>query len=108
MFEDVPTADAYLLKEILHNWADEECVEILSTVHEAAPPDGRLFVVEAVVPGPGTDHFAKRLDMTMLVHLRGRERTEPEYAKLFERAGWTHVETHEAPGPVSVLEAAKR
>ncbi len=67
-----------------------------------------MFVVEAVVPGPGTDHFAKRLDMTMLVHLGGRERTESEYASLFERAGWEHVETYEPlAGPVSVREAAK-
>lgn len=108
MFEDVPTADAYLLKTVLHNWEDEECVEILTRIHEAAPPDAHVFVVEAVVPGPGTDHFAKRLDMTMLVHTGGRERTEDEYGTLFQRAGWKHVETYDpSAGPASVLEATK-
>lgn len=106
MFEEVPTADAYLLKEILHNWDDEECVEILSTVREAAPPDGRVFVIEAIVPGPKTDHFAKQLDVTMMVLLGGRERAEAEYVTLLDRAGWEHVETHEASSErVSVLEA---
>jgi hypothetical protein len=108
MFEAVPQADAYLLKVILHDWEDDECVDILSTVHDAAPPNGRLFVVEALVPGPNEPHFAKRLDMTMMVHVGGRERTLEEYGTLFERAGWTLVERWEPPeGPLSVLEARK-
>ena len=108
MFEAVPRADAYLLKVILHDWEDGECVDILSTVHEAAPPDARLFVVEALVPGPEESHFAKRLDMTMMVHVGGRERTLAEYERIFERAGWTLVERWEPPeGPMSVLEARK-
>lgn len=107
MFRAVPAADAYLMKFILHDWNDDDCFRILSTVREAAPPDGRLFVIEAVVPGPNEPHFAKRLDMTMLVHVGGRERTEAEYADLLERAGWS-LETRWTPeeGPISVLEAA--
>jgi hypothetical protein len=57
MFEEVPKADAYVLKWILHNWDDEECQQILSTIHEAAPPDGRLFIIESVVPGPRSPHY---------------------------------------------------
>lgn len=108
MFERVPEADAYVLKWILHNWDDEECRQILSTVHEAAPADGRLFVIESVVPGPGTPHFAKRLDVTMMAQVGGRERTEAEYAALLERADWELVErwTPEE-GPLSILEAEK-
>lgn len=108
MFERVPEADAYFLKWILHNWDDEECRQILSTVHEAAPADGRLFVIESVVPGPGTPHFAKRLDVTMMAQVGGRERTEAEYAALLERADWELVErwTPEE-GPLSILEAEK-
>lgn len=108
MFDRVPEADAYLAKFILHDWVDEKCVQILSNIYEAAPPDGRLFVIEAVVPGPKTSHFAKRLDMTMMVHVGGRERTEPEYARLLERAGWELEETWvPEEGPLTVLEAMK-
>lgn len=106
MFDAVPAADAYFMKFILHDWADDECIEILSNVHEAAPTDGRLFIVEAVVPGPETPHFAKRLDMTMMVHVGGRERTEAEYGRLLQRAGWTLNETRvPEEGPLTVLEA---
>lgn len=108
MFEDVPKADAYVLKWILHNWDDEECQKILSTIHEEAPPDGRLFVIESVVPGPETSHFTKRLDITMMVQVGGRERTQDEYVSLLERTGWELVEQREPEEePLSVLEAIK-
>lgn len=106
MFESVPEADAYVLKWILHDWTDGECVDILSTVREAAPSDARLFVLEAVVPGPEQSHFSKQLDITMLVHMGGRERTRAEYASLLERAGWTIVDEWVPPeGPMRILEA---
>lgn len=108
MFAEVPVADAYLLKWILHNFDDEACHRLLSTVHEAAPHDGRLFVVETVVPGPGTDQSAKRRDVTMMVQVGGRERTRDAYATMLDRTGWRLVETWEPEeGPLSVLEAEK-
>lgn len=108
MFAGVPEASAYVLKWILHNFDDEECCRLLSEIHEAAPPDGRLFVVETVVPGPETTHFTKRRDITMLVQLGGRERTRDEYASVLERADWQLVETHHSEeGSLSILEAAK-
>jgi hypothetical protein len=108
MFEDVPRADAYVLKWILHNWDDEECQQILSTIHEAAPADGRLFIIESVVPGPETSHYAKRLDVSMMVQVGGRERTRDEYLSLLERTGWEFVARRDPEEePLSVLEAVK-
>jgi hypothetical protein len=105
-FEEVPPADAYLLKHILHDWTDGECVEILSTIREAAPDDARLFNCEFVVPDPDQPHLAKLMDVHMMVAVGGRERTEEEYAGLFEEAGFEHVETHETEElPMSVVEA---
>jgi len=106
MFESVPEADAYVLKWILHDWSDEECVDILATIREDAPADARLFVVEAVVPGPEQSHFSKQLDVAMLAHMGGRERTRDEYATLLSRAGWTIAEERVPPeGPMRILEA---
>lgn len=108
MFEAVPEADAFFMKFILHDWEDDDCGRILSNVREAAPADGRLFVIEAVIPGPNESHFAKRLDMTMMVHVGGRERTEAEYSALFEESGWTLEDTWvPSDGPLSVLEARR-
>lgn len=88
MFEEVPVADVYFMKKILHDWADEECVEILSTIHEVAPSDARVFIVEDVLPGPETPHQSKLWDLQMMLMIGGRERTKSEFASLFERSGW--------------------
>lgn len=93
MFEAVPEADVYLMKQILHDWTDEECTQILSTIRESAPEDGRLFSIERVIPGPETSHFAKLMDIHMMVATDGRERTAEEYAVLYEEAGWEYVDT---------------
>jgi hypothetical protein len=75
------------MKRILHDWDDAECRQILATLHRAAPPQGRVLVIEAVVPGPDTPHFAKLFDVHMLVWGTGRERTEEEYAALLAGGG---------------------
>lgn len=94
MFESVPEAEVYLLKHILHDYDDEECTQILSTIRESAPADCSLFAIEHIIPEPGTSHFAKLFDLHMLVATTGRERTAEEYAALLENAGWAYVETH--------------
>ena len=91
MFKQVPTADAYMLKLILHDWNDQECVQILSNIRKAASGKRRVFIIEHIVPGPDTSHFAKLFDIHMMCWGTGRERTEGEYARLLEAAGWKSV-----------------
>jgi hypothetical protein len=93
MFHEVPPADAYMVKRVMHDWNDAECIQILSNAHQAAPRNGRVFIMEAVVPSPDTPHFAKLFDIHMLVMLTGRERTTEEYAQLLEGAGWKYRQT---------------
>ena len=109
MFREVPRSDAYIMKMILHDWSDEECVRILSNIEKASPPGGRIFVVEHVVPGPETPHFAKLFDIHMMCALTGRERTEKEYASLLEKAGLVFVRTHYPQSKsIGVIEGIKR
>ncbi len=85
----LPSADAWIVSQILHDWDDERCLAILRGVRRAIVPDGRLLVVEAVLPervdGPSVavDH-----DLLMLTIVGGRERTEAEYGALFAAAGF--------------------
>ena len=108
MFEVVPGADAYMMKMILHDWNDEECVRILRNISKAAPLDGRLFIVEHVVPDAETSHFAKLFDMHMMCWGTGRERTGDEYKALLQEAGWRYTRTW-SPGSkvMGVLEARR-
>lgn len=93
MFEAIPSADAYFMKMILHDWNDEECRQILSNIREASNGDARLFVVEHLVTDPTTPHFSKLFDIHMMCWGTGRERTADEYAALFEESGWEYVDT---------------
>jgi hypothetical protein len=105
MFEAVPEADGYLMKHILHDWSDEECVDLLESIGEAGEVGAPVFVAELVVPGPETPHFAKLFDIHMMVATTGRERTVEEYGELFDRAGLELAGHHRAPGhPMSVVE----
>ena len=94
MFKQIPQADAYGLKMILHDWNDAECVEILSNVRRSARPSGRVFIVEHIVPAHDEPHFGKLFDIHMMCWGTGRERTEAEYVCLLEKAGWRHAGSH--------------
>jgi ubiquinone/menaquinone biosynthesis C-methylase UbiE len=93
-FTDVPDgADAYLLKQILHDWPDEAAVDILRSCRRAMSPESRLLVLERVLPEiAGPEHTPTLLlDMHMLVVTGGRERTEREFRDLLAAAGFTTV-----------------
>ncbi len=108
MFEAVPSADAYIMKLILHDWNDDECVQILRNQYEGATPGGRVFIVEHVIPDPGTPHFAKLFDIHMMCWGTGRERTQAEYASLLARAGWKFIATWFPPSrAMGVVEGGK-
>jgi hypothetical protein len=93
MFEAVPSADAYLMKLILHDWNDDECVRILRTLRRAATKGGRVLIIEHLITEPAAADFAKLFDIHMMCWGTGRERAAAEYAALLERAGWKYRQT---------------
>lgn len=107
MFETVPPADAYILKAILHDWDDENCVRILSNVHDAAPADGRLFVRERIVAEADPDPATIDMDIWMMLETGGKERTRGEFERLFEAGGWEITDILAVEQDVSIMECAK-
>jgi len=93
MFREIPAADVYIVKRVMHDWNNEECRQILANVYRSAPPNGKVLIIEAVVPGPDTPHFAKLFDIHMMIAVTGRERTIAEYAGLLQGAGWKYLQT---------------
>jgi hypothetical protein len=105
-FQDtLPSCDAYLLMDIIHDWGDEESVAILQAVRRAAPPQAKLLLFEMLVPDdPGPD-WSKMLDIHMLTLFGGRQRTQQEYEALFAQSGFVlkrEIDTHAG---ISILEA---
>ena len=86
--DPLPQADAYVLMEILHDWPDERCVEILRAVRRAARDTSRLLVVEGILDEGLAEPRGRTLDLVMLTVTGGRERTSAEMAALFARGGF--------------------
>jgi hypothetical protein len=105
-FETVPSgADAYLMRHIIHDWTDEQSLPILAHCRAAMPKDGRLLLVECVVPTGNEPSLAKDFDMTMLTFPGGMERTEAEFRDLLARGGFTLTSVTATSTMVSVVEA---
>jgi hypothetical protein len=100
-------ADIYLLKNILHDWNDEQSVKILRSVADAARPGARVLVIDFVVPAGDTPAPSKRSDLIMMATLGGKERTEAEFDALLTAAGITIDNVVPTP-TYSVIEATLR
>lgn len=98
LFGTMPSADAYVLARILHDWSDDDSARILRGIRAAAPTGARLFDLDLVVPpGPET-HISKQSDIgMMLLFGGGRERTREEFAELFASTGWRLADVIELP-----------
>lgn len=105
-FDSAPAGgDTYMMKHILHDWDDERCLKILAAIRKVIPKDGTLLVAEMVVPGAGEPHFAKLLDLEMLLMTGGgRERTAAEFAALFANGGFKLSRVVPTPSPMSWIE----
>jgi hypothetical protein len=107
-FQAVPTgADAYLMRAIIHDWDEPRALAILRNIHRAMPAEGRLLLVENVLPEGNAPHFGKLLDLEMLAALGGRERTAAEYGELLAAAGFRLNRVVATPGFSSFVEGRK-
>jgi predicted O-methyltransferase YrrM len=103
-FREVPPGDLLLLKFILHDWPDDECVQILSNCRNALRPGGRVVIAEIVID----DHaagIAPLMDIAMLASTGSRERTLDEFDDLLSRAGLRRVAATPVEPPYVVIEA---
>ncbi len=96
--------DAYVLKNVIHDWADADAVTILSNVRKAARAGSTLLLVEFVIPDHDREFIGKWADMEMLVQVAARERTADEYRKLYEQAGFQLTRVVPTAGPISLVE----
>ncbi len=88
VFEAAPEGgDAYLIRHLLHDYDDDECLRILGHVRHAMQPHARVLVLEAPLPSDDSPGPGRWLDLQVMVLCGGRERTVEEYASLFERTG---------------------
>lgn len=103
--DPLPPADAYLLMEVIHDWADAEAVAILTAVRRAAVPGATVLIVEGVLDPDRPDPRVQTLDVVMLVGTGGRERSPAQFGELLDRAGLRLTRVIPTQGPLSLVEA---
>ena len=101
----MPSADAYLLMDILHDWNEADAARILTAIRRAAPANATVLVIETVIPDMPGPHLAKALDVNMLVMTGGRERTVEEHRALLAAAGFKLKQVIPTASPYSLVEA---
>lgn len=99
-------ADVAVFARLLHDWADEDAVQILQNARLALPYGGRIFVIEMLVADDGS--VGGLCDLHLLMATGGRERTRGEYERLLNRAGFDLVEVRALDALPSVLEGVAR
>ncbi|KAI4317423.1 hypothetical protein L6164_025291 [Bauhinia variegata] len=113
MFASVPQGDAIMLKAVLHNWDDDKCLEILRNCYKALPENGKVIVVDKILPEipepTGASMLASVIDNLMLIITGGKERTVKEYENLCKRSGFSksQVGCFAISGVVGVIEFYK-
>lgn len=107
MLQGVPAgADAYVVKRVLMDWGDEQAARILRNCADAMPEDGKLLVVEMVLPSGNEPSPGKAFDLLMLlVHAGARIRTKAELGDLLVAAGLRLTRVIPTASPNSILES---
>ncbi|GAB1719088.1 MAG: putative transcriptional regulator [Nitrosospira sp.] len=104
-FTSVPAGgDAYIMKHIIHDWNEERASTILQCCRRQMSREGRLLVVEMVIPEGNAPSFGKLMDLEMLVLLHSYERTEAEYRELFNQSGFNLTRILPTKSAYSVIE----
>lgn len=98
-----------MVQWVLHDWGDEECIEILKKCKEAVGEKGRVMIAEAVIEESGGVETKKKevglmLDMVMMAHTNiGKERTVREWEYVIKEAGFTTFSVSHIPSSIKSL-----
>jgi hypothetical protein len=106
--KEIPVrADVYMLKHIIHDWYDDTCTNILQNIRQHMPDDGRVLIIDSVIPLGNEPHMKKILDIEMLIAPGGVERTAEEFDTLLNKSGFRLNRIIPTASPNSIIEAVK-
>jgi ubiquinone/menaquinone biosynthesis C-methylase UbiE len=109
-FEDLPVrGDAYFLKNILHAFGDQDCINLLKKIAEVMAPEGKIIILETLLKPDNKPAFGKLFDLLMMAGTQGgKERTREEFESLFEASGLRISRIIRTVAPFSIIETVKR
>ncbi|KAL6143752.1 hypothetical protein ACLB2K_054447 [Fragaria x ananassa] len=112
MFDEgsIPNADAIFMKWVMHDWSDSDCVKILKNCRNVIPErTGKVIIVDVILEPNGVGMFDDTglvFDLLMIAHTSGgKERTESEWTKMLEQAGFPRLKIIKIPALMLIIEA---
>jgi hypothetical protein len=102
----LPTADAYVLMDVIHDWPDDECLAILRAIRAAARTGAKVLVIENVLPENEPEPRGQVLDVIMLAMAGGRERTAERLSELLTSCGFGEPTVIPTKGRLRIVEAS--
>jgi len=107
VFKSFPSGgDTYIVKNLIHDYDDERAIALLSNCHKAIAKNGKLLIVEMVIPPGNEPSLGKILDVEALLMTSGAiERTEAQYRELCEASGFKLTNVISSRSPFSIIEA---
>lgn len=104
-FASVPDGgDVYVLQAVLHDWSDERALKILENCRNAMQEGTRLVVVDTIIPPGNAPDPVKMSEVTIMVVLGGRDRSEAEFRAMLAETGFALDRVTPVP-PRTILEA---
>ena len=109
-FEDIPEgADAYLLKNVLHAFDDEQCILLLEKIRQAMDPKGKVIILETLLKDSNKAEFGKLFDLLLMTgSTGGRERTKVEFENILDRSGFCLTRFMRTVAPFYVIEVVEK
>jgi precorrin-6B methylase 2 len=108
-FKEVPGGgDLYILKNILHDWGNENCVIILKNICKAMPSGSKLLITDTIIKNDNNYSYGKMLDILMLLGTQdGRERTLDEFRIVLNKSGFVINKVIPTVSPFSLIECVR-
>ena len=108
-FDKIPdSGDTYIMKNILHAFDDQSCINLLKNLNSVMTKNGNLLIMEAVLSENNRPEYGKIFDLQMLIGtLGGKERTRQEFELLLQQSGFKLNRVLPTVSPFSVLEGKK-
>jgi hypothetical protein len=102
-----PGGDAYILKNIIHDWNDEQSISILKNIQSVMNATSKVLLIELIIPEGNEPSLSKLVDLQMLVTTGGKERTEDEFRRILEASGLRLTKIYPTKSPLSLIEAER-
>lgn len=100
----------YVIKGVLHDFSDEQCLLALKNIHDAMSDESQLLVVERSLRSDPALNSNYTSDILMLILLDGRERSMEEWLQLYKMCGFycNNAQTSPIAGDFSLMLCSKQ